>query len=252
MTDLSLITGAGTGIGRGLALALASRGRTVLIVGRRAGPLAEVAGRADGRIETCQADIATVEGRAAVVAAVAGRRLRHLVHNAAVLEPIGPLSELSLQAWRQAQAVNVEAPLFLTQALLPLLSGGRILNVSSGAAHHPYAGWGSYCVSKAALQMLTAMMQLEFAEHRIVAAALRPGVVDTPMQALIRGQSEQDFPPVQRFRQLHAHGQLSDPEQVGGFMAWLLEDTDPELFAREPWSLPQALEQGYGPEVSRR
>lgn len=61
-----------------------------------------------------------------------------MVHNAAVLEPVKPLMEVDVCEWRQSMSTNVEAPLFLTQMLLPhLKAGARILHISSGAAHKP-------------------------------------------------------------------------------------------------------------------
>ena len=62
--------------------------------------------------------------------------LHLLLHNAAVLGPIGPLLEVSLKDWRSHMASNVEGPLFLTQQLLPkLVEGSRVIQISSNATH---------------------------------------------------------------------------------------------------------------------
>lgn len=235
MQDLVVITGGGTGLGRAIALNLGRRAYPLLIVGRRSEPLREAAGMLDGACETIVADVSTEEGRAAIVAAVGARKIAMLVHNAGVLEPVGPLAEISLQAWRKAMAINLEAPLFLTQALLPRLAGGRVLHISSGAARNALAGWGAYCVSKAGLYMLYQMLNAE--RDDIAVGSVRPGVVDTPMQALIREQDEIRFPAVERFRALDRQGQLRSPDDVADFIAWVLTETSAEAFAAHEWDI---------------
>ncbi|WP_440995465.1 SDR family NAD(P)-dependent oxidoreductase [Arhodomonas sp. SL1] len=236
MSEISIVTGGGSGIGRALALRLAGGGMPVLVVGRRDGALEATAAAATG-IETVVADVGSEAGRSAVVAAVGGRRVRYLVHNAGVLEPVGPLARVGLAQWRANQAVNVEGPLFLTQGLLPLLSGGRVLHISSGAAHRAIPGWGAYCTAKAALHMLYAVLREELAEQGIAVGSLRPGVVDTQMQALIRGQDEEDFPAVEHFRALKAQGALESPERVAAFAAAVLAETDETSFSAQEWDI---------------
>lgn len=235
MQDLAVVTGAGTGLGRAIALELGRRGYPLLIMGRRAEPLAETAALAVTPCEVVAADVASEAGRASVAAAIGDRRVAVLIHNAAVLTPVGPLATVSELEWRKAMQTNVDAPLFLTQMLLPNLAGGRILHISSGAARNPLAGWGAYCVSKAALFMLYQMLN---AEHDDIAVgSVRPGVVDTPMQELIRAQDESQFPAVERFRQLQQDGLLRSPEEVASFIGWILTATADEEFTEREWDI---------------
>lgn len=237
MQDWAIVTGGGTGIGRELALALAARGLHVLIAGRREQPLRETQAEAPERVHIVSADLATESGRRAVVAALpVDARLRCLVHNAALLTPIGPLAEVSLEEWRLSQATNVEAPLFLTQALLNRLRGGRSLHISSGAAHHSYRSWGAYCSSKAVLYMLYLVLREELREYDIAVGSVRPGVVDTPMQTLIRSQTADRFPDVGRFQELKRAGQLVDPKELAQFLAWLLLDVPADEFSAQEWN----------------
>ena len=83
-----------------------------------------------------------------------------------------------------ALATNLDAPLFLTQLLRSNLTGGRVLNVGSGAAHFAVAGWSAYCVAKAALYRLTDCWRHEIAD--ISFTSVKPGIIDTPMQKEIR------------------------------------------------------------------
>lgn len=236
MAQRMVVTGGGSGLGRAICQGLAGRGVEVIAVGRRREALEGTRELDPERIRAVAADVATVEGRQAVVAAVGGERLAGVVHNAGVLEPIGPLAGVRLEDWRHAQAVNVEAPLFLTQGLLDALQGGRVLHMSSGAAHQGYPGWGSYCTGKAALHMVYQVLREELRDRGISVGSLRPGVVDTPMQALIREQPPERFPMVQRFLDLHATGQLESPAEVAGCVAWLLLDAGEEAFSASEWS----------------
>jgi len=236
MDDVCVVTGAGSGIGRAMAAELAGRGMSVVGVGRHAETLAAT-GQSAGVFEPVVADLATVVGRAAVVEAVGDRAVRILIHNAGRLEPVGPLEGVSEEDWRLSFAINVDAPLFLTRALIPRLSGGRVLHVSSGAAHRPVPGWGTYCATKAALHMVYGVLVQELSGRGIAVGSMRPGVVDTPMQERIRAQNPRDFPGVERFRELKRSGQLESPERVGRFAAALLLDVDADRFSSQEWDI---------------
>lgn len=236
--DMAVVTGGGTGIGRALCDVLAERGFTVLAVGRRAEPLQVLATEFPGRIEPVVADVATPAGRETIASAVGtGRQLRFLVHNAGTIAPIGLLQALTPEALRAHLATNLEGPLFLSQRLLPQLSGGRILHLSSGAAHHAYAGWGPYCMGKAALHMLYQVWREELGDRGIRVGSARPGVVDTPMQALIRAAPAREFPGVGRFLRLHQENQLRSPVDVAHFLAWLLLAVDDGRFEAAEWDI---------------
>ncbi|MGA0404041.1 MAG: SDR family NAD(P)-dependent oxidoreductase, partial [bacterium] len=181
-----LITGGGTGIGRALAERFAAKGWRVTIVGRRLNLLQEVARDYPDKISIISADVGSIQDRQKIVAEAKGT-LDLLVHNAAVLGPVGPILDQSPEDWKSHMATNVEGPLFLTQALLPnLVENSRVVNISSGAAHQGIPGWGMYCTSKAALFMLGQLLKDELAQRNIWFGSVRPGIVDTPMQAEIR------------------------------------------------------------------
>jgi NAD(P)-dependent dehydrogenase (short-subunit alcohol dehydrogenase family) len=236
--DMAVVTGGGSGIGRALCGIFAERGMAVLAVGRRAELLQTLAAEYPGRIEPVVADVATPAGREAIARALGGHRsLRFLVHNAGTIAPIGPLEALTPEALRAHLATNLEGPLFLSQRLLPQLVGGRILHLSSGAAHHAYAGWGPYCMGKAALHMLYQVLREELRGRGIRVGSARPGVVDTPMQALIRATPAREFPGVGRFLRLHQENQLRSPVDAAHFLAWLLLAVDDERFEAAEWDI---------------
>lgn len=236
--DMAVVTGGGSGIGRALCGVLAKRGIAVLAVGRRAERLQTLAAEYPGRIEPVVADVATPAGRDTIAHALGSQRaLRFLVHNAGTLVPIGLLEALTPEALRAHLAINLEGPLFLSQRLLPQLAGGRILHLSSGAAHHAYAGWGPYCMGKAALHMLYQLWREELKDRDIRVGSARPGVVDTPMQGLIRATPASRFPNVGRFLRLHQEKQLRSPADAAEFLAWLLLAVDDERFEMAEWDI---------------
>lgn len=230
-----VVTGGGTGIGRAIALALASRGQSVMIVGRREEPLQTTAALSD-RIDYLIADVALPEGREHILSSLnAQPSLRGLINNAGTIEPILPIASLQLQDWRNTLAVNLEAPLFLTQRLLSKLKQGRVLNIGSGAAYFPVQGWTAYCVSKAALSMLTRSWQLESQDTAF--ASVMPGITDTDMQAYIRQASFMDPEKLAFFQSLHQSHRLVSAELVGKFAAWMLLDTPAAEFTAREWDI---------------
>ena len=235
-----LITGGGTGIGRALAKRFADKGWLVTIVGRRVELLKEVAQEHPNKIISISADVGKIQDREKIVAEAKGT-LDLLVHNAAVLGPVGPILDQNPEDWRTHMSINVEGPLFLTQALLPnLVENSRVVHISSGAAHQGIPGWGMYCTSKAALLMLGQLLKDELAQRNIWFGSVRPGIVDTPMQAEIRSLEPENFPMVEQFRQYKATGSLVTSELVAQYLEWLLlEISGPQLGERE-WDIRDA------------
>jgi len=235
-----LITGGGTGIGRALAGRFADKGWRVTIVGRRLNLLQEVARDYPDKISIISADVGSIQDRQKIVSEAEGT-LDLLVHNAAVLGPVGPILDQSPEDWKSHMATNVEGPLFLTQALLlKLVENSRVVNISSGAAHQGIPGWGMYCTSKAALFMLGQLLKDELAQRNIWFGSVRPGIVDTPMQAEIRALEPENFPMVEQFRQYKATGALVTSELVAQYLEWLLlEVSGPQLGERE-WDIRDA------------
>lgn len=232
MNPLALITGAGSGIGHALAHTLIERGCDVLAIGRRAALLEALAAEHPNRVTALPLDIAATDAPQRILAALGERAPRLIVHNAAALDPAGPLATLDRKAFAAHLETNLTAPLFITQALLPRLPrGARVLHISSGAAHHALNGWGPYCMSKAALHMLTQCWNAELQTAGVLVGSARPGVVDTPMQAGIRDLTPEAFPDVESFRRLKADGALLPPETVARFLAWMLLDADDEQFS---------------------
>lgn len=194
----ALITGASRGLGLALARALAARHWRLIIDARGAGQLQRAATELGvlTDIVAIRGDVTDDWHRNALIDA-AGGALDLLVNNASAL---GPSPQPALADYRAAElervyAVNVHAPLALCQAALPLLPAGAcLINVTSDAAVEPYAGWGGYGSSKAALDQLTAILAAEHPELRVY--AVDPGDMRTRMhQEAFPGEDISDRPP---------------------------------------------------------
>jgi len=230
-----IVTGGGSGIGQALAHALAVLDKDVLIVGRQEHSLKNTASYSS-LIQYVSADVSTLDGRHQVYDALKDvKKIDALIHNAGVIDPIVPLSKISEDAFQRVMSINLEAPLFLTQLLQDKLIGGRVLHIGSGAAHFPVAGWGAYCVSKAALSMLTRCWQLE--SNQIAVASVMPGIIDTAMQAQIRAAGSMDADKVDFFKRLYHTKQLIQPETVARFLCWLLLDVDASHYVSKEWDI---------------
>lgn len=230
-----VVTGGGRGLGKSLAQTLAARGKSVLIIGRQAASLIDVA-NTSAHIDYLVADVSTSAGRALISEHLrTAGQIEGLVHNAGIIDPIVPLMQMDETSWKQLMATNVEAPLFLSQQLMPHLKDARILNISSGAAHFPVAGWSAYCVSKAALSMLTRCWQIE--GNSPAFASVMPGIIDTEMVATIRGSHHMDPEKLDFFKQLKQNNQLLSPDTVALFLCWLLLDIKTSEFSSKEWDI---------------
>ncbi|MBN1355672.1 SDR family NAD(P)-dependent oxidoreductase [bacterium] len=141
-----------------------------------------------------------------------------LINNAGVLEPIKPLGRCDSGELINAIRIDLIAPAVLINEFLKWtdsFSGLReIINITSGAAQHPYYGWTAYCTSKAGLDMLARVCA---EENRLIRTNTRiwnvaPGVLNTGMQRRIRETSPEDFIHVNQFIAYFETNQLVDPE----------------------------------------
>jgi len=235
MNEIHIVTGASSGVGRALCKHLATRGLNVLAVARRGSELEELRHEHPNEIQILSADLGHPSAWQSVAERVRGQyQVVSLTHSAGVSTK-GHLKDISLETYRAMMAINVEAPLFLTQALLPhFRRGARVLHLSSGAAHHVHTYSGMYSITKAALLMLYRAWNVDFPNREIVVGSTSPGTVDGPMQERARSG---DYPGVERYRAYKEKGLLIQPARVAEFLGWLLFDTSDEEFASKDWSI---------------
>ncbi len=193
--SIGIITGASRGLGLALTRALSARGWTLVVDARDADALTGATHGLDGVVAVA-GDVTDERHRADLVRA-AGGTIDLVVNNASALgpSPQPKLARYPLDAFRRVLEVNLLAPLALVQEALPQLSEQAVvIDVSSDAAVEPYAGWGGYGSSKAALDHLTAILAAEHPALRVY--AVDPGDMRTQLhQEAFPGEDISDRPP---------------------------------------------------------
>ncbi|MDI2129742.1 SDR family NAD(P)-dependent oxidoreductase [Yinghuangia seranimata] len=207
-----LVTGASSGIGAATALAFAREGATVGVAARRADRLAEVLAGcrehapASVALPVDLADLDGVEGFAETAVKELGG-VDVLVNNAGIPKR-RRAAKLTPADLHEVMAVNFEAPVRLTAALLPGIlerGHGHVVNVSSMGVHMFSMGAGAYAASKAAVELWTEALYLELAGTGVAAHLLVPGTTDTEFS---RPRDDNDPPfPV-------APGSAASPDEV--------------------------------------
>jgi NAD(P)-dependent dehydrogenase (short-subunit alcohol dehydrogenase family) len=192
---VGIVTGASRGLGLALTRALVERGWRVVVDARDASSLRAAWPAAPDAVLVA-GDVASAAHRRALVAA-AGPSLDLLVNNASALgpSPQPTLADYPLDELRRVYETNVFAPIALVQQALPSLArAAAIVNVTSDAGVEPYAGWGGYGSSKAALEQASAILAAEQPQLRVY--AVDPGDMRTQMQQeAFPGEDISDRPP---------------------------------------------------------
>lgn len=186
----ALVTGASRGIGRASALALAKAGAEVIVhYGRNAAEAKAVVMEirdAGGQATAVGADLAAPDGAhklAAEVRRIVGDRLDILVANAGVAKA-APIEDYTVEDFDNLFAVNVRAPFFLVQQLLPILGeGSSVILLSSLAAHANVGTLSAYAATKGAVDTLVKHFAAALGERGVRVNAVAPGVVETDMSS---------------------------------------------------------------------
>jgi NAD(P)-dependent dehydrogenase (short-subunit alcohol dehydrogenase family) len=228
---VAVVTGASRGIGAGLAARFAERGLALGLCARSAPAVPAGAGA-----RTLVASVDVTDGTAVedFADAVVDRfgRIDLWVNNAGVLAPIGPLRAAPADQLEAHVRINVVGVLLGSRAYARHVrsrpGGGALVNISSGAATNPYAGWAAYCGAKAAVDQLTRVVAIEEADAGLRALAVAPGVVDTDMQAAIRATPREDFPSLDRFLGLAKDDAFNSPAWVADRILDLAVGATPE------------------------
>jgi 3-oxoacyl-[acyl-carrier protein] reductase len=219
----ALVTGASRGIGRASALALARMGAQVLVhYGRGAeeadNVVAEIR-KGGGRADAIAADLAAADGPhklARQVRSVVGDRLDILVANAGVSKT-ATIEETTVGDFDALFAVNVRAPFFLVQQLLPILhEGSSVVLISSLAARAVVGTIPVYAATKGAIDTLVKHLASALGQRGIRVNAVAPGVVATDMSSFAKTDAGREYAlGLQTFKR------LAEPEDVGDVVAFL-------------------------------
>lgn len=140
------------------------------------------------------------------------------INNAGVIHPIGGLGNLKEDQVIENVNVNFLSPIILLNKLVKLKNKKRfrlkIINISSGAAENPVAGWSLYCSTKAAIKMFFNTIVSSAGESKIEVINIDPGAMDTKMQKEIRESKEKEFVLKDKFIKYYKKQLLKNPDDV--------------------------------------
>lgn len=218
---VALVQGGSRGIGAAIVKRLAEQGAAVAFTYVSSQAVAEglqdELQQAGGKALAIKADSADAEAVQQAVELTVERfgRLDILVNNAGVLA-IGDIAEFSLEDFDRTLAVNVRSVFVATQAAVRHMGqGGRIINIgSTNAERMPFAGGGTYAMSKSALVGLTRGLARDLGPRGITINNVQPGPVDTDMNP-----ADSEF--ADSLLGLMAVGRYGHVEEIASFVAYL-------------------------------
>ena len=184
----AIVTGGSRGIGLATATALRAQGVDVLVSGRSRPALDEARSHIErapgpGRVAAVAADVRRHDEAERLVAAAVDQlgALDILINNAGVGR-FAPIGELDVDAWLETIETNLSGVFYCCRAAVPVMKrrgGGWIVNVSSLAGKHPFAGGVAYCTSKAGVNALTESLMQDVRGDGIRVSCVLPGSVNT-------------------------------------------------------------------------
>ncbi|MFI0785794.1 SDR family NAD(P)-dependent oxidoreductase [Streptomyces lydicus] len=229
---VALVTGSSRGIGRGIAERLARDGALVVVHhGSSEAAAEETAGtitEAGGRACVVRAELGVPDDVDTLVAGLETGLRAHgestldiLVHNAALNLMGRPIEVLTPEEFDRMIAVNVKAPLFLTQRLLPRLrDGGRIINISSVSTRIASAHGIGYPLTKGALEVFSHSLAKHLGPRGITVNSVAVGFTRTDMTA----EALADPANLERNISLTALGRIGRVPDIADAVAFLASD----------------------------
>jgi 3-oxoacyl-[acyl-carrier protein] reductase len=230
MTTLSgktaLVTGASRGLGRASALKLAQAGAQVLVhfssgAEEAERVVAEIR-KAGGRADSVGVDLAAAEGPhklAKRTREIIGDRLDILIANAGVSKA-ATIEETTVEDFDRLFAVNVRAPFFLVQQLLPILQEGScIVLLSSLGARAAVGALSAYSATKGAIDTLVKHFAYVLGARGIRVNAVAPGVVETDMSNFTKTENGRNFA-----LGMQALKRIAQPDDIGDVVAFLASE----------------------------
>jgi benzil reductase ((S)-benzoin forming) len=227
-----IVTGPTSGIGNELVQLLLSLNFRLILIGRDLDRLNELIEQYPGQVSKIEYDLSDsyIEERSYFLS----RQIETLidnkkiifVNNAGVVQPIKKIGDFTQKNISESFSVNMFSPISIVSGIKKSKFWDEvnlyIINVSSGAAIRPIAGWSVYCSSKCSIKMFLDVFQTE-EPLRVKVDHFEPGVVDTKMQTTIRLSDQNDFPLVNQFINMNDNRVLKDPTTVANELMSLIK-----------------------------
>ncbi len=225
---VAVITGASRGIGRAISLAFAEAGAALVVSSRNKRPpelekVAEEVRSLGARVQAIPAHVGKNEQVENLVRRTLEEfgRIDILVNNAGANPVLSPLTDLEEDALDKVLEVNLKGAFLMSKAVAREMmkqGGGRIINVSSISGLRARAdGTGAYCISKAAMNMMTQVMARELAPYKILVNAIAPGSIKTEFSRVNWTDPERK---AGRLREIELK-RFGEPEEVTGIALFL-------------------------------
>lgn len=235
INKVALVTGASDGIGAACALELVAQGFAVGLVARSETKIQQLAAtitQIGGISFAVGADLANLDQGSNACQQIADKLgpISVLVNNAALVTPIGDITEIDAEQFSYCINTNLFGVWNMSKTVLPAMVAageGTIINMSSGAANRVIDGLSAYCISKAAVVMLTRSLDAEYRAKGINVYGFRPGMVATNMQ-------KQIFASGKRSRSEVTLEDMLDPKIPAKAIAWLAVNRPEQWLGEEP------------------
>jgi NADP-dependent 3-hydroxy acid dehydrogenase YdfG len=197
MNRIALITGSTSGIGRATAFAFAANGIDLILCGRRAERLTELATELSDKVKTICLNF-DVRKRADVATVVASlpdnwKNIDILVNNAGNAHGLSPIQDGDIDDWDAMIDGNVQGLLYVSKAVMPFMVArktGHIVNISSVAGKWTYPNGAVYCASKAAVEAISEGMRHDLTQYGVKITNIAPGAVETEF-SLVRFKGDE-------------------------------------------------------------
>ncbi|MGA2955814.1 MAG: SDR family oxidoreductase [Thermodesulfobacteriota bacterium] len=228
---IAIITGASRGIGRAISRAFGEAGADLVVSSRNKRP---------PELEKVAEEVRSLGRKTLAIPAHVGKRedvenlvrkalqefgrIDILVNNAGANPILSTMVDLEEEAFEKVLEVNLKGAFLMSQAVAREMikqGGGRIINMSSISGLRARADrTGAYCISKAALNMMTQVMARELAPHNILVNAIAPGSIKTDFSRVNWTDPERK---AQRIREIELR-RFGEPEEVVGIALFLASE----------------------------
>ena len=200
MQKTILITGATSGFGKACAEIFASNNHNLILTGRRAERLAEIAGTLQEQYGVKVLPLVfDVQDKKACFDAIAGladewKKIDILINNAGLALGRDLFDEASTEDWDTMIDTNLKGLMYVSKAVVPLMQQqgkGHIINMGSVAGKEVYERGNGYCASKFAVVALSRSMRIDLLKYKIKVTCINPGAADTEFST-VRFKGDQE------------------------------------------------------------